>query len=269
MRKLCYLCVIPFLMLGLFACSEKDDITDVDILGYRLDQFIDADSVRNVVDPEAEATQDFRSLFAYEIVSSEDGFSPRMSSNAGYDLPWNIFSGGYLVPSDNFTPWFPDAQLPGAFGVDNTGLFRLYRKVDVNSGIRGSKLVELRGLQIHEIENWDAVLEDAVKLSDLLQSIADYDSVGFMAADGYSMNYQEDLINDGYYLLDSEVTTFPNYNDLLPGGTKKFKKLSSVEVYGATSDQTHDFDLAPEEDADIEFTVPDDLSGFASTVMTE
>lgn len=269
MRKLCYLCIIAILLLGLFACSENDDITDVDILGYKLDQFIDADSVHNVVDPEADPADDFRSLFAYEIVSGEDGFSPRMSSYAGYDLPWDIFSGGYLVPSDEGKPWFPDADLPGAFGVKNTGLFRLYRKVDVNSGIRGSKLVELRGLQIHEIENWDAELEDAVKLSDLLLSIAAYDSVGFMAADGYSVNYQEDLINDGYYLLDSEVTTFPSYNDSLPGSMKKFKKLACIEVYGASSEQTYEFDLAPEEDTDIVFTVPDDLSGFESTVMTE
>jgi len=153
--------------------------------------------------------------------------------------------------------------------VEDTGLFRLYRKVDVNSGIRGSKLVELRGLEVHQIENWDAGLEDAIKLSDLLQSIAAYDSVGFMAADGYSVDYQEELINDGYYLLDSEVTTFPNYNASLPGSMKKFKKLSSIEVYGAASGQSHEFDLAPEEDADIVFTVPEDLSGFESTVMTE
>ncbi len=267
MKKLTYLGAILALLLSLVACSENDNPTDEDVLGYKLDQFISADSVRNHVDSEADATDDFRSLFAYEIVSSGDGFSPRASSFAGYDLPWNIFAGGYFVPSDDHRTWFPDANLPGAFKVRDADLFRLYRKVEVNAGVRSSKQVELKGLILYPTENWDGESEDAVKLSDLLQGIAVYDSVGFVAVDGYTKYYQPELISDGYYLLDSEVTTFPNFNDTLPGSAKKFKKLATVQIYGATTDMTADIVLAPQDKFDISFTVPENLSGFTSTVM--
>jgi hypothetical protein len=267
MKKLTYFIVIMLLLIGLAACSEDDNPTGEDVLGYKLDQFVDAAAVRNIVDAEAEETDDFRSLFAYEIVSGEDGYSPRESENAGYDLPWNLFSGGYYVPSDNHRTWFPDADLPGAFKVRDTGLFRLYRKVEVNAGLRGTKQVELMGLTTYPTENWAGGSEDAIKLSDLLQGIAVYDSVGFVAADGYTKYYQPELVNDGYYLLNSEVTTFPNFNDSLPGSAKKFKKLASVEIYGATSDMNTDIVLAPQVSANITFTVPADLSGYTSTVM--
>ena len=44
--------------------------------------------------------------------------------------------------------------LPSAFKVRNAGLFRLYRKVDVDAGNRGSKLIELRGLSTYTVDNW-------------------------------------------------------------------------------------------------------------------
>ena len=267
MKKLIYLCAMIALLLSLAACSENDNPTDEDVLGYRMDQFINADSVRNHVDSSADATDDFRSLFAYEIVSSEDGFSPRQSSYAGYDLTWDLFAGGYFVPSDDHRTWFPDAGLPGAFKVRDADLFRLYRKVEVNSGIRASKQVELKGLIQYPTENWDGESEDAVKLSDLLQGVAAYDSVGFVAVDGYTKYYQPELVSDGYYLLDSEVTTFPSFNDDLPNSVKQFRKLATVQIYGATTDMTADLVLAPQDTYDLSFTVPENLSGFTSTVM--
>ena len=48
---------------------------------------------------------------------------------------------------------------------------------------------------------------------------------------------------------------------------KKFKKLAKINVYGATSAQNFDFALAPQEKADLTFTIPSDLSGFESTEM--
>ncbi len=266
MKKLTWLGLALLLFLTLTACSEKDP-TDNPILGYLLDQFINADTVRVHVDPAADDTDDFRSLFAYEIVSGEDGFSPRQSVNAGYDIPWDKFSAGYLVPSDDMRTWFPNTDLPGAFRVRDTGLFRLYRKVDVDNGLRGSQTVELRGLSLYPTENWSGNTEDAVKLSDLVQGIAAYDSLGLIAADGYTKYYQPDQVNDGYYLLASEVTTFPTFNATMPGSLKKFKKLATVQVYGATSAQAWDFELAPLETADLTFTVPASFEGYESTEL--
>lgn len=255
-------------LLLLSACSEKDNPTDTNLYGYKLDQFVSAEVVRNHVDANAEATQDFRSLFAYEIVSSDTGnYSPRASANAGYDLPWSTFKEGFFVPDDLQRTWFPSFDLPSAFKVRNTGLFRLYRKIDVDSGWRGTKLVELLGLPAYNMNNWSGAPEDAIKLSDLLQGIASYDSVMFIAADQYSKTYLPQHVEDGFYFLDSEITTFPAYNDSLTNSQKKFKKLASVLVYGATSAQNHTFPLAHNALADLVFTVPASLEGFERTIM--
>ena len=267
MKKLTYLTLLLALLLGLAACSEDDPPTGEDVLGYSLDQFIPADSVRVAVDPEAEPDEEFRTLFAYEIVSGVDGYSPRDSDNAGYDLPWETFAGGYFVPSDDHRTWFPSASLPGAFKVRDAGLFRLYRKVDISTGVSGSKTAELGALPTHQVANWDGGQETAIKLSDLLQGIAAYDSLALFAADGYSKTYPPELIADGYYFLGSEVTTFPTFNDDLPGSVKKFKKLARMEVYGSATAQNHTFELTPQAGADLVFNIPTDLSGYTSTVM--
>jgi hypothetical protein len=266
MKKLLLLILCVLTLLAMTACIEQDP-NDNHVTGYKLDQFVSADSVRVHVDSTAAAGTDFRSLYAYEIVSGDDGFSPRLSANAGYDIIWETFSNGYLVPEDEMRTWFPETSLPGAFKVKETGLFRLYRKVDVNDGAKGSKMVELNGLIKYPTTNWSSGTEDAIKLSDLVQGIAAYDSVAFVAADGYSKTYTPELVNDGYYLLNSEITTFPSFNASLPGSMKKFKKLASIQVYGATSAQTYDFDLALTETADMVFEVPNDLTSFTGTEL--
>jgi hypothetical protein len=48
MKKLIYLLVL-LLLLALTACSEKDNPSDVKILGYKLDQFINPDTVRIIL----------------------------------------------------------------------------------------------------------------------------------------------------------------------------------------------------------------------------
>lgn len=266
MRVLSTTLVLIALLL-LSACSEKDNPTDTNIYGYKLDQFINPDSVSAYVDANAATPNSFRSLFNYEIVGS-DGFSPRASVNAGYDIPFSQFSEGYYVPSDEKRTWFPSLNLPGAFRVRNTSYFRLYRKVDVDDGLRGSKAVELRGLPTYNMTNWANESEDAIKISDLLQGIESYTNVAFIAVDGYSKFYTPEQVNDGYYFLSSEVSSFPSFNDTLPSNQSKFKKLSKIMVYGASGAQNHTFPLANSSLRDMVFTVPTDLTGFERTIMT-
>ena len=266
MREKSFLLVLMAVLLLLSACSEKDKPTDTTIYGYKLDQFVSADSVTAYVDASAELPNNFRHLFNYEIVG-EDGFSPRASSNAGYDLSFGQFSEGYLVPTDDGKTWFPTLDLPGAFKVRDTAFFRLYRKVDVDDGLRGSKSIELRGLNVYNMPNWDSEGEDAIKLADLLQGIATYDSVAFVAVDDYTKVYTPELVNDGYYFMRSEVTSFPSFNAQLPGAMKKFKKLARIVVYGASGAQNHDFPLANNTLADMVFQVPADLSGYERVIM--
>jgi len=266
-RILLLLTVLVLLMIT--ACSEKDNPTDTNIYGYKLDQFILKTAVRDIVDPTAADTTDFRCLFAYEIVTADsDAWSPRLSVNAGYDLNWELFREGFLVPSDNRKTWFPASlSLPSAFKVKNTGTVRLYRKVEVQSG-RSEKTVELKSLAIHSVENWTSTMEDAIKLSDLMQGISTADTIRLIAVDGYTMDYTLDQINDGYYLLSSEKTTFPTYNDSMDGSHKKFKKLARMEVLGGDA-QVFNFPLAPNTISSLNVTIPESMTGYQSTILTD
>lgn len=265
MKRIAFILFASLLLL-ITACSEKDDNpTDVNVYGYNLAQFISKAVVATSVDAAPDTTE-LRQLFNFEIVSGdEDAWSPRQSVNAGYDLNWETFRLGYLVPTDNNRVWFQDPMIPGAFKVRNTATFRLYRTVRVNSG-RGTKEVELRGLPVQQINNWDGNPEDAIKLSDLMQGIASYDSVSIVCYDGYGEGkyYQTAAIQDGYYLLDSERTIFPTAS--LPNNQKKMKKVAYLEVFGGSA-QEHSFALAPIPTADLTFQKPASLTGYTSTVL--
>jgi hypothetical protein len=267
MKKLIPLLLAILLLLTLTACSEKDkDPTAVHVWAYSLDQFVPKALVADSLDATVADSIEFRNLYNYEIVSGADGFSPRQSSNAGYDLNWNTFKQGYFVPTNGNRTWFED--LPGAFKVSDTGYFRMYRKIDVDAA-GATKSVELKGLSIYPITNWDGATEDAVKLSDLLQGIAAYDSVQIVCYDGYGNTkyYHADAINDGYYLLNSERTIFPTAS--IPNNMKKMKKVAYINVIGATSAQTFDFELAPQDAANMIFAVPASLSGLAPTDIAD
>lgn len=266
MNKLIQLCLTLLLLLGLYACSENDGPTDNPVLGYSLDQFISADSVRALLTSAADDTLDYRSLFSYEIVCSNDGYSPRQGQSGGYDLTWDIFRAGYFVPSDEHSTWFPaNSGLGGAFMVENADLLRLYRKVRVIDAVTdGVNDIELRGLDLVEVENWNGQQEWAIRLSDFAAGYTVYDSLRFTAPDGYAKTYTPTLVADGYYLLNSEVTTFPSFNSSLPGSQKKFKKLATVEIFGPETGPPYKV-LAPQEKLSISFPIPADLSSFQST----
>ncbi len=264
MKKVLFLLlVLAALLIG--ACSENDDPTDVNIYGYKLHQFIDKSTVNALVQDDAPDSLDYRDLFMYEIVGSDD-WSPRQSVNAGYDLDWNTFKDGYLVPSDEGKTWFPNATLPSAFKVKNTDRFRLYRKVDVNIG-RASYTVELKKLAIEQISNWDGNLEPAIKLADLVPGTAAADTIWLVAHDGYSKPYTQEQFLDGYYLLNSEVTYFPTFNDDMTGAFKKFKRLAEINAPQGTATQA-DFTYAPNTNKCLEFTVPTDFSSYDKEILT-
>jgi hypothetical protein len=268
MKKLLFILLVLVAML-LSSCSEKDDNpTDVNIYGYKLEQFIPKTAVHDLITTDENDLTDYRNLFSYEIVSADaNAWSPRLSSYAGYDLSWANFKEGFYVPSDEKKTWFANPALPGAFKVRNAGTFKLYRKVDVVGG-RSTKEVELRGLQLSCIINWSGTNEEAIKLSDLLQGLSSYSSVTLIATDGFSRTYTPEQIADGCYLLNSEVTTFPSFNTTTPtSGQWKLKKLARVNVTTAEI-QMFPFRNADHEYANISFSIPADLSGYTKTLMT-
>ncbi len=267
-QRMMFLCTVVLLLISIAACSEKDNKpTDVNIEGYQLSQFISQNTIRDYIDPTAADSIDYRNLFAYEIIAS-DGFSPRNSSFAGYDINWDTFKLGYLVPSDNFRTWFENPSLPGAFRVRNTTKVNLYRKIDVMSNNTLLSMMELKGLEVHQVANWDSEMEEAIKLSDLLLTYAPYDSCMIVCHDGYGTGkyYQPEAIHDGYYLLDSERTIFPTAS--IPNNMKKMKQVLYIEVFGANGGGETEMVLAPRENADLEIVLPTDLTPFTPTVLS-
>ena len=266
MRKIFFSLLTVLLLLSFTACSEDDNTTDPKIYGYLLEQFVSTDAVIQITDPSAEANTDFRDLYTYEIVAS-DGYSPRNSSNAGYDLDWDVLKAGYIVPDDNRRTWFDNPDMPGAFRVKDATNLRLYRKVDIEDSLGTTYYVELGSLPVHQIENWDGELEDAIKLSDLLTPFAQYEGVTLYAYDDYAKEYTPEQIQDGYYFPQSEVSTFPTFNDSMQGGQKKFKKLAGIVVGGVAG--SIDYDNAASSSTDLDITLPETFGGYEATELID
>jgi hypothetical protein len=256
------------LLLSITACSEDDNATTIQILGYSLDQFISVEDVRLITDASADETTDFRELYAVEIVAT-DGWSPRNSSNAGFDLTWNQFRAGYLVPDDGNRTWFSDPDLPGAFRVREAAQLRLYRQITIADTAGDIQHLELGTLPVYPITNWDNACEDAIKLSDLVVNFTDFESVTLTAVDGYSRDFTPAQIADGYYLLESEITTFPTFNDSMEGGQKRFKKLALITTTGATNSAPHQYGNSPVERADLVLAIPELFDSYTATILTD
>lgn len=264
MTKAIFSLLLLSMLLMFTACSEKDNGTDPKIYGYILEQFVNKVAVNLITDPEPDEGDDFRGLYNYEIVAS-DGFSPRNSSNAGWDLKWEVLKTGYIVPDDNRRTWFNNSELPGAFRVKDATKFNLYRKVEVADTTGVGVYFELGGLTTHQIENWDGEQEASIKLSDLIAHFSNVTGVTLLAGDGYSKDYTLEQIQDGYYLLQSEVSTFPTFNDDMAGGLKKFKKLASVRVNGTPGTITYLNAATP----DLEIALPESFSAFERTELVD
>jgi hypothetical protein len=86
--------------------------------------------------------------------------------------------------------------------------------------------------------------------------------------DGYTKTYLPAQVDAGYYLLNSEVTTFTTLNGSMAGGLKKFKKLAAVRVYGNSAVQTHHYALTSHENADLVVQMPASMSGYQKTDIT-
>lgn len=268
MKKYVVLLVALAMMLGFTACSDDDDNgTQADILGYSLDQFVTmADAIG--ITGAANDTIDYRSLYAYEIVGA-DGFSPRGSVNAGYDLLWNTFKSGYLVPSDNKRTWFPGDTVPGAFKVKNAAHIRVYRQIGVCGTADECLPQELGALPTYTVTNWNDEDEEAIKLSDLLQGYDGYSTVTISAVDGYSKTYDAEKIADGYYLLTSERTTFPTFNGEMEGSMKKFKHIATMQVNTTTKNGIGPHGNAPIEKANLVIDLPEHFDSYTSTKLTD
>ena len=105
--------------------SEQVDYDGIMVTGYSLDQFVNMDSVNAYIDEDG---FDGRKLFAVEIVSS-DNYTPR--DHEYYDLSWDDYITGFLLPTELGKAYFPNDNIPTSYNVKYASYLRLYRKIDV------------------------------------------------------------------------------------------------------------------------------------------
>ncbi len=203
---------------------------------------LEADSLNNLipddfidpwVDPDT-VEWDMRPLHGYRPVGS-DGFNPH--DDRGYDdLYWEWMSLGFIfVETRNVI--FPDSliDLPGAFNVNDTNEFLIFRKLNVIVPF-DSFLVEFDDITPTPVLNPDSVMENALPLSDFLP-----DTIVTLGPENYAYKVRGmdgfpsnrpltwEQLQAGYWLLDTEKTWF--LADSLQTGHYKVQALARIEVF--------------------------------------
>ncbi len=259
-------------MLALTACSENDDDSStgpVEILAYNLDQFIPMDILVPLFTEEGqedieEDGIEIRGLFSINVIA-EDGWSWR--SRGMRDLKWEEFATGYLIP-DNDGKIYIDAfasQGINTYNVKYAQDVDVYRTVELIKPDETEGQYQLSAMPTEQVENYDAVMEDAIKLTSFIPAeITAVDSVMFTAADGWAQTYTAEEFNGGYWLVDSQKTIFPGLD--LPGSKKKFKLLRTLKVWGQQDTVDEPFVSNYSETPDYDFQFPEDLSDYDSIV---
>jgi len=253
------------------ACSDDDNNNNVEpetYYGYTLDQFVPMEAISDLIVHNEGDTLDWRELFYFWPTATD--FSPRMH---GYDdLDWQDFQQGYYIPENNNKVVFPQfaALNIGAYNVKNMD------KVYVSRGVRSiindtlSVVFELNAMTTEMRDNYDGEMEAAIPLTSFMpEHVTAMDSVSFIAIDGYTKTYTPAQFKDGYWLVDTQKTIFPNEGANMSGSLKKFKLLKSMEFFGTWQnvDEYVNPAWANAEEADWYFSFPEDLSDYEGTVL--
>ncbi|MCD6177594.1 MAG: hypothetical protein J7K29_07135 [Candidatus Cloacimonetes bacterium] len=219
--------------------SEQVNYNGLMVTGYSLDQFVDMDSVNAYID---EDEFDGRKLFAIEIVSSdEDGnWTPR--DNGYYDLSWEDFITGYLLPDEKGRTYFADENIPSGHKVKWAYYLRLYRKINV---VLDANIIifETGAFTPHEItytKDEETYTVNAIKLENFISDYVTQNPQNFQylftAADGWvnddSNNiFSWDTIQNGYWLPEQNKAVFLDTNfDTIFKSVKIVEKIDLVEI---------------------------------------
>ena len=214
--------------------SEQVDYNGLMVTGYSLDQFVNMDSVNAYID---EDDFDGRKLFAIEIVSSdEDGnWTPR--DNGYYDLSWDDYITGYLLPSEKGRIFFEDESIPSGHNVKWAYYLRLYRKIDVvidaNVTLFETGAFETEDIY-HQAGDGNFYTDPGFPLSNLVSNYVtddpdnyEYQLINLEESDDTIIVTWDD-IELGYWLTTQDKAVFLNDD-----GTEflsSFKKLSSINL---------------------------------------
>jgi len=210
--------------------SEQIDYNGLMVTGFSLDQFVNMDSVNLYIDEDG---FDGRKLFAVEIASS-DGYTPR--EHDYYDLTWEDFASGFLLPSEKGRTFFPDDNIESGYNVKWTHHLRLYRKIDVvldgTSTIFETEAFSTDGI-FHQAGNGNFYTDPGFSLTNLISDYIienpdNYEYRFTSADDDDEVIFTWDDIQAGFWLATQNKAVFLNDD-----GTEfhsSFKKLLQIDL---------------------------------------
>jgi len=216
--------------------TEQIDYNGLMVTGYSLDQFIDEDSVNTYLD---EDDFDGRKLFAVEIVSG-DGYTPR--EHDYYDLTWEDFATGFLLPSEKGRTYFIDENIASGYNVKWAHYLRLYRKIDVvlDANITIFEPGAFTPQEITYTKEGESYTANAIELENFISDYVTEDPQNyeflFTAADGWvnddSNNiFDWDTIQNSYWLPERNKAVFLDANfDTIFKSVKVVEKIDLVEI---------------------------------------
>jgi hypothetical protein len=201
-----------------FAESDKYVVTQLEnymlsgtpqtVNAISLDQFIDKSITDAYI---GDGRNETRRLFAYHIVSGEDGRTPRASSLR--DLFWDEFAAGYLVPSDRFRPYFAGyrEQSKAGYFINFVGEIELFRTMIVVNPTGGEILFYVNTLPVVKAENFAGELVDAIQLTEFVTTFITkepelYTYVIYAADNAFSSIFTWSDMENGHLIIDEDRT---------------------------------------------------------------
>lgn len=209
------------------------DLPKIDVDGaeaIQLSEFIDTTLIPMFEDRD-DSLYDARPLYAYQIISGEDGFSA--SGSKGYpDNTWEHMTQGYIVTSTKRAMFPEELGLESAYNVRNVANIFVHRKFDVETP-DSTSFVELKNVASVQVTNPDSVLEDALPLKDfVLPALSTPENYQYNMRSLDNFGPDEDMtweeLQTGYWLINTERTIFTDPD--LTGGSYKLKVLQKIVV---------------------------------------
>ncbi|MCF7858127.1 MAG: hypothetical protein K9N07_02220 [Candidatus Cloacimonetes bacterium] len=219
--------------------SELIDYNGTMVPAYSLNQFVDQDTVDNYVD---EDSLDCRGLFAIQIVSNDDdgNWSPRL--NGYYDLSWQNFITGYLLPNEKGRTYFADDNIPSGYNVRWAGYLRLYRKIDVilDGNITIFESGAFTTEEITYTKNGETYTANAVELENFISDYVTLEPESyqflFTAGDGWINDDSNNIfdwntIENSFWLPEHNKAIFLDTDhDTIFKSVKVLEKIELVEI---------------------------------------
>jgi len=220
-----------------------DESTITQVSGISLQHFIEkskTDNLTNISD-----AKESRMLFTYRFVGS-DNYTPKEA-----DMFWDFVKEGYLILDIEGgraynIEWYKNKDLRNYCVKEmRGGRIDYFRAVVVDNGLKKHTFY-LNTLEKHDVPSYSSSGEGdvlpAIKLTDLITTIVSdtpenykyvLRAVDWETSSSGTQEYEWSEIQEGYFTLGVDRTTFPNFTSAEMGNAKRgLRNLMSITLVG-------------------------------------